>query len=275
MTYLRDQVAFGPRVPATPAAEACRDYFNRHFSDLGMELDSQMFTFYDPYSGRDIPLVNVIARYRCAEDNQPTLLLMAHWDSRPRTDYHSDTTLRHLPLDGANDGASGVALLMEVANLVSEKDPGCNIDFVLVDGEDWGKPGDTEYYLLGSKHFAKSSVRDQYEFGVVVDLVGDSDQRFLREGFSERYFPELNDMFWAVADTLDVTTFYDSTTTQIFDDHLSVGAVGVPTIAIIDFEYDHWHKETDTPENCSAEALANAGRVLTYVVYNQSVWPDL
>lgn len=273
--YLEAQVAFGPRVPGSPEWEECRNYFYRYFDSLGLPVDSQVFSFVDPYSNQEIPLVNVIVGYRTADEDQPTVLLMAHWDSRPRTDYHSDSTLRDQFLDGANDGASGVAVLMELANLLAAQDPGCNIDIVLADGEDWGKPGDLDYYLLGSKHFAKGDVRGRYRFGVVLDLVADADQRFMREGFSQRYYPELNDMFWSAADTLNISTFYDSTTQEIFDDHLSIGAVGVPTVAIIDFEFEHWHTEKDLPENCSAESLDNIGRVLAYIIYNQSVWPDL
>lgn len=272
-SYLEQQVALGPRVPGTPASKACRELFYQHFGSCGLEVDSQAFRFFDPYSSVDTPLVNVIARHRGGGAGEPAVLLLAHYDSRPRTDYHSDSTLRHMPIDGANDGASGVAVLMELANLIKTQAPDCNVDLLLVDGEDWGRPGDTDYYLLGSREFARGGIRDKYAFGVVVDLIGDRYQQIYRENYTERFYKEINDMIWKVADTLGVTTFVDGTRHTIQDDHISIGAAGVPTALLIDFDYPHWHTENDTPDKCSPESLANVGRVLAYIIYNKAIWP--
>jgi hypothetical protein len=272
--YLRQQVAFGPRVPGTVASADCRDFFYRHFDSCGLEIDSQPFSFFDPYTSVDTSLVNVIARWRGQAPDQPALLLLAHYDSRPRTDYHTDSTKRHLPIDGANDGASGVAVLMELAQLIHTRPPDCNVDLVLVDGEDWGRPGDNDLYLLGSREFARHGIRDRYRFGIVVDMVGDSDQQIYREDHAERFYKPINDMIWQTAMQLGVLSFKDDVRHTVLDDHLTVGAAGVPTVLLIDFDYEHWHKETDTPENCSAESLANVGRVLAYILYNKSLWPQ-
>jgi Zn-dependent M28 family amino/carboxypeptidase len=272
--YLEQQVALGPRVPGTESSKAVRDLFYRHFEACGLEIDSQAFTFFDPYSSIDTPLVNVIASYRGADDDEPALLLLAHYDSRPRTDHHSDSTMRHLPIDGANDGASGVAVLMELANLLKAQPPECNLDLVLVDGEDWGRSGDTDYYLLGSRQFARGSIRDKYSFGVVVDLVGDASQQIGREAYTERFYKPINDMIWQTAALLEVSSFRDEVRHTIQDDHISIGAAGVPTALLIDFDYEYWHTEFDTPDKCSAESLANVGRVLAYIIYNTSLWPE-
>ena len=272
--YLRDQVAFGPRVPGTNAWADCRQYCYDHFRACGFEIDSLSFAFRDPYSGRDVPLVNVIARHRSSPHNDKALLLMAHYDSRPRTDYHSDSTRRAEPISGANDGASGVAVLLELAHLVAERAPGCNFDIVLSDGEDWGESGDRQYYLLGSRELARRGLRDRYRFGIVVDMVGDKVQQICREEYSEKYFKPINDLIWGVAARLKVATFIDTVRHTVMDDHLEVAAGGLPTAVVIDFDFPYWHTENDTPDKCSAESLANVGRVLTYIVYNESLWPE-
>ncbi|MDH4157749.1 MAG: M28 family peptidase [candidate division Zixibacteria bacterium] len=271
--YLEEQVAFGPRVPGSTASARCRDYFYRHFAGLGLAIDSQAFAYFDPYSATELRLVNVIAKFESASKDAQRLVLMAHYDSRPRAEYASDSSLRETPIDGANDGASAVAVLMELANMLAEQAAPCHIDLVLSDGEDWGKPGDNANYLLGSRQFARSGIRDKYRFGVVIDMIGDRDQWIYREGFSERFHKDLNDMVWSTAARLGVETFIDSIRDSVLDDHLSLCAAGVPAVNIIDFDYIYWHTEFDTPDKCSAEALANVGRVLAEIVYNPSLWP--
>ena len=177
------------------------------------------------------------------------------------------------PIDGANDGASGVAVLMEMAHLIAAQPPPAAVDLVLVDGEDWGKVGDHAAYTIGSREYARLGVRDKYEFGIILDLIGDQDQQIYREGYSERYASELNDMVWGVAGRLGVETFIDSVKYTVIDDHLSLSLSGVPSIDIIDFDYDYWHTEFDTPDKCSSESLTNVGRVVAEIVYNPSLWP--
>ncbi len=272
--HLVSQVAFGPRVPGSEAAAQCRDYFYRFFDTLGLVIDSQVFMYRDPYSGDTIRMVNVIARVDGGEaDNH--ILLMAHYDCRPRTDYASDTALRDEPIDGANDGASGTAVLLELARLCAQSAPPTNVDLVLVDGEDWGKAGDHENYMLGSREFVRRGVHGRYRFGIVVDLVGDRDQQIYREGYSEKFYKCINDMIWSTAARLGIPTFIDSVKHTVQDDHLSLMSAGIPAANIIDFDYRYWHTEFDTPDKCSPEALANVGRVVTEITYKPSLWPKL
>jgi len=271
--HLEQQVTFGPRVPGTASSARCREYFYQCLENSGFSVDSQLFRVLDPYTSVDTPMVNVVARFRGNPDDARAILLMAHYDSRPRTDYHSDSTLRHLPVAGANDGGSGVAVLLELAGLVKQQPPKCNLDIVLSDGEDWGKSGDYDYYSLGSREYARQGIRDKYHFAVVVDMVGDSYLRIYREEYTERYYRMVNDMIWKVAAEAGVTTFADSVRHTIQDDHLPLGAAGVPTALLIDFDYKYWHTENDTPDKCSAESLADVGRVLAYIIYNESLWP--
>ncbi len=271
--YLVKQVEFGPRVPGTESSRECRNYYYEYFKNLGVPADSQASEFTDPYSGRSIPLVNVIARIEGIDSNQPGILLMAHYDTRPRTDFPGAPELADRPITGANDGASGVAVLMELTNLLVQTKPPQNVDVALVDGEDWGETGDTDYYLLGSKEFARQGVRGNYRFAIVIDMVGDSSQQLYRESFSQRFYKDLNDMIWKTAGELGVATFIDSTVHMVLDDHISLAASGIPAVVIIDFDYPFWHTDRDTIDKCSPQSLENVGKVLTHICYNPDKWP--
>lgn len=273
--YLIRQVEFGPRVPGTQASADCRAYYYGFFRALEVQVDSQAFVYFDRYSQKNIPMVNVIARCSSRTQNgERAVVLMAHYDCRPRADHARDPALRDQPIDGANDGASGVAILMEMANMFSAHPPPRPVDIVLVDGEDWGEEGDHSAYMIGSREFARGDIRSRYEFGIVVDLVGDSQQQLYREGFSERYARELNDVVWDAAARLKVNTFVDSIKHSVMDDHLSLNAAGVKAVDIIDFDYPYWHTELDTPDKCSARSLANVGQVIAEIIYNPSLWPE-
>jgi glutaminyl-peptide cyclotransferase len=272
--YLEKQVSFGPRVPGSPAWTKCREYFYGYFQSLSIPVDSQAFSFNDPYSHADKPLVNLIAHVKGSDHSRLPILLAAHWDSRPRCDNSAFLAHKSDSLPGANDGASGVAVLMELANLFSKQPPAADIDLVLLDGEDWGKEGNLDYYFLGSKHFASQGIRGKYQFGILLDMVGGKEQQICREIYSDRFHKPLNDMVWQTAKRLKITSFPDSTKFAIEDDHISLNIGGVPTIDLIDFDYMSWHTEQDTPDKCSAESLANVGRILAFIAYNRSIWPS-
>ena len=270
--YLTSQVALGPRVPGSESSRLARQMYVAHFQSCGLAVDSQKFVIFDPYSGRETTMVNVIARY--SGNNDDRILLMAHYDCRPRSERSTDSLLRNNPIDGANDGASGVAILMELANLCKESAPPVDIDFALVDGEDWGKEGDKNHYSLGSREFARRGIRGKYRFAIVVDMVGDKELTITREGFSELYGGELNDAVFQAAHSLGIAAFENRVGDSLIDDHLPLQAAGVPTIDIIDFKYAYWHTEQDTPDKCSPQSLAAVGRVLAHVLYNPSLWPS-
>ena len=272
--YLEKQVDFGPRVPGSEESKNCRNYFYEFFDSLNIQIDSQYFSFFDPYSKTELPLVNVIASYKTEKKNSKKILIVAHYDCRPRGEYAEDPKLKDVPIDGANDGASGVAVLMELANMFHKKDPGVDVDLFLTDGEDWGKPGDLPYYCLGAKEFARRGIKGKYEFGILLDMIGDEYQKIYREVYSERFAKEYNDMVWRVAKELNINTFIDTVKATVYDDHLALNAGGVPTIDIIDFDYPYWHTEFDTPDKCSAQSLDNVGRVVLEIIYNQSIWPN-
>ncbi len=202
------------------------------------------------------------------------ILYAAHWDSRPRCDNSATYAKRVDSLPGADDGASGVAVLMELANLFVAQPPASDVVLALLDGEDWGKEGDNDYYFLGAKQFAAQSLRGKYRFGIVIDMIGGKDQQICREIYSERFHKPINDMVWNTARELGIRTFIDSTRFAVEDDHLALNIGGVPTIDLIDFDYPYWHTELDTPDKCSPQSLANVGRVLAQIAYNKSLWPS-
>lgn len=273
-SYLEQQVAFGPRVPGSKASADCRNFFYEKFHELQIPVDSQPFTFFDKYSNSNIEMCNVIASIKVKED-YPTIVLMAHYDSRPRTDNAINSNYLDKPIDGASDGASGVAVLLEMAHMFSAVKPDLNIDIVFVDGEDWGKSGDIQYYMLGSKEFARKGIRGKYKFGIVVDMVGDRELTIYREQYSENNAKSLNDAVFETATKLQVSGFIDSLKYAIQDDHLSLITAGVPAIDIIDFDYRYWHTELDTPVNCSAKSLEAVGKVVAEVLYNKSIWQKI
>lgn len=269
MKYLEAQVAFGPRVPGSASAERCREYLAAFFRELGGEIDTMQFFHADKHTGKNIEMVNLIARFSGgAGPEGERILLAAHYDSRPRAELDPDSSKQNLPIDGANDGASGVAVLMELANLIAVQKPQVNIDLAFLDGEDFGMSGDLSDYFLGAKEMTRRGIKGKYRCAVVVDMVGDRDLRVYRENFSEQYFPELNDRIWETAHTIGETTFSDTVGYFVHDDHLSFMTVGLPSVVVIDFAYQYWHTSHDTPDKCSAASLASVGRVVAHFIYN-------
>ncbi|MFQ5499789.1 MAG: M28 family peptidase [Candidatus Zixiibacteriota bacterium] len=273
MSNIRLQVSLGPRVPGSAASKKCRDVFVAYFDSLGVAVDSQPFLFSDPYTGSNIPMVNFVATIPGKDTTAQRILLLTHYDSRPRAERSSNIALREQPIPGANDGASGTAVLMEIARILKLRIPPVGIDLLFTDGEDWGKPGDAQNYLLGAREFARASIRDKYRFAILIDMVGDASQQIYRESFSQTYYPALNDLVWSTAADAGITSFVDSTRHAVQDDHIPISAAGVPTIDIIDFDYPYWHTELDTVDKCSAQSLANVGRVLASILYNPARWP--
>jgi hypothetical protein len=263
--FLQLQCDLGPRVPNSEAHRQALEFFVHHFDSLGFGVERQDFAIADPYSRDTLRLANVIARHN--PNSKRRLLFAAHWDSRPRCDEDPDSTKRSEPLMGANDGASGAAVLMQLATHIIELGTTRGIDLVLFDGEDWGKSGNSEDYLLGSKYFARTADSKLYDYAVVLDLVGEKDQRFYREGYSVRYHPELVDRVWQRAAELGYdSVFIQKDYAPILDDHISLLTASIPTIDIIDFDYPWWHTTHDTPDKCSAESLGRVGQLLISLI---------
>ena len=263
-TLLVRQTDMGPRDPGSPGWVRFQDMMTSFFDSLEIDADTQTFTYHDYLSGDTVTLVNWIVRINPSADDR--VLIGAHYDSRPRADYEPDSARRDDPIIGANDGASGVAVLLHLAELTASAPPPVGVDLVFFDGEDYGPAGRNNQYLLGSMHFA-SRPTPAYRFGIVIDMLGDRELGIYRESFSERYAKEVNDKVWAAAARLGEGKFIDSVKHEILDDHLPLISSGIETIDIIDFDYPYWHTQADTPDKCDAASLSAVGRVLVAIIY--------
>jgi len=268
MEYLVKQVSFGPRVPGSIASTECRRYLVDFFHNLRLEVDTLPFIHTDKTTGKAISMCNILVHFTgTAAGPKDNYLLAAHYDSRPRAEYDPDTTKRNEAIPGANDGASGVAVLMELGNLLTAQKSRVNIDMVILDGEDWGRPGDLDEYFLGAKAMLNQDIKGKYEFAILVDMIGDSDLKIYREEYSNKYSPKVTDLVWNTAAELKENRFIDSVGYGVQDDHLSFMTVNLPAAVIIDFNYPYWHTTQDTPDKCSPESLRAVGRVLSTILY--------
>ncbi len=266
--HLRAQVAFGPRVPGTPGHARQLEWMRAYLRERADTVIDQPFA-YTTTGGETLRLTNLFARFR--PELQERVLLVAHWDTRPKADQAATAADRERPVPGANDGASGVAVLMELAQIFRQQPPPIGVDILLVDGEDYGPSGDDMY--LGAKHFAANLPAGYRPFyGVVVDMVGDRNPLFPVEGNSAQMAPEVVQRVWGVARELGYgDVFPDTPGGSVEDDHIPLNRAGVRTVDIIDFDYGpgnrYWHTPQDVPENTSGESLRIVGEVLAELVY--------
>jgi len=262
--HLLAQTELGPRNPESEGWRKFQQMLGGFLDSLDISYERQPFEYYDYLKGETLSMVNWIAHINPDQDDR--ILIGAHYDCRPRADYDPDTTRRNEPIIGANDGASGVAVLMHMAELMKQNPPEVGVDLVFFDGEDYGPVGRNDQYMIGSTYFA-SNYRTDYRFGLIIDMIGDRDLRIYRETLSEKYAPEINDKIWNTAARLRVTQFVDSVKHNILDDHIPLLGAGIPTVDIIDFEYPPWHTHADTPDKCDTASLSAVGRVVMEVIY--------
>jgi Zn-dependent M28 family amino/carboxypeptidase len=261
-----DQCRFGPRNPGSEGHQKARKYFLDKLSEHTNFVNVQDFVYSDREEGTELELSNIIASFNPKKARR--VLLCAHWDTRPHADQDPDTALRAEPILGANDGASGVAVLLEIARVISQSEPLTGVDIVLFDGEDGGSRGDLEGFCLGSKHFARNKGDYRPEFGILVDMIGDKDLALYKEAYSATYAKELTDSVWSKAREMGLLCFRDSVRHTVYDDHVPLLGVGIPVADLIDFDYPYWHTTSDTPDKCSPESLQKIGDLLLNILYN-------
>ncbi len=200
----------------------------------------------------------------CAAEAKNWALVCAHWDTRPIADMELDAERRTQPIPGANDGASGTAVVLELARVLHEQRPSRGVILVLFDGEDQGKT--SSQMFLGSRHFAKEYRGPKPEWGVLLDMVGDEDLEIPMEGYSRKHAPAVVERVWQAAEELGSQVFVRRRGAWIMDDHLLLQKAGIPCIAVIDFNYPYWHTLADTPDKCSADSLQIVGEVMLKVL---------
>ncbi|NIM52545.1 MAG: M28 family peptidase [Gemmatimonadales bacterium] len=262
--YVETQVSFGPRVPNTEGHRRAGDWILEHLRGRADSVEVQAFTHVTS-AGDTLQLRNLIARFRPEVPDR--ILYLAHWDTRPRADQSANMGQRQLPILGANDGASGVAVLLGVADVLARRPPAVGVDLVFVDGEDYGDWAARDDVLLGSRHYAASldpSARPL--FAVVWDMVGDRDLEIFQERHSAVRAPEVVERVWSRAGELGYGRFFrPSVLHSMVDDHIPLLDVGVRAIDVIDFDYGpnnaYWHTTDDTLDKVSAESLKIVGDV--------------
>lgn len=287
-SYCAAQCGFGPRVMNTDAHDRCGEWIKSQFSAFGCTVESQRATL-KAYDGTPLRSENIIARYR--PEAKRRILICAHWDSRPWADNDPNPDNHRTPVMAANDGASGVAVMLELARMLKADSLGTTIgiDFVCFDAEDYGTPqwadvpDDPQSWALGAQHWARqyasekdNPARAEYEYGILLDMVGGEGAKFYKEGFSLRYAPDIIDIVWQTARKAGYGSFFpDSEGGSITDDHLPVNqTAGIKCIDIIPYYPDcaqssfgpTWHTVNDTMDHISVTTLKAVGQTLAMLL---------
>jgi len=274
--YLVSQTEFGPRNPGSTGHQQGLDYIvgelNKFAPVNGVKI--QPFSFYDTIGDSTYTLTNIIASFNLNPKDDHRILLAAHWDTRPFADKDPDTEKQPQPIIGANDGASGVAVLLEIANILSMNMPEIGVDLVFFDGEDFGRSevNGLDDYFLGSKYFTDTKGDYRPEFAILVDMVGSKNAKFYMEGYSLDYASSFVHRIWDKATEIGLPAFVHENGPKISDDHVILNNSGIPSVNIIDINgsainYQYWHTTSDTPDKCSPETLRQVGTILLHMIY--------
>lgn len=265
MGYLEAICAIGPRMSGTPGMRKQQELIRKHFEGLGYKVREQDFTAKQSSQRREVAMKNLIVSFDPGRKRR--VILCSHYDTRPIADQEKDPRKWREPFVSANDGGSGVAFLMEMAHHMKDLPIEVGVDFVFFDGEEYIFEKDRDRYFFGSQHFArtwlKTRDRPNYRAAILLDMIAGRDAKFPAEGYSLNRYPQLVRSVWGTADKLGVACFVAREGPHVQDDHLALQAAGIPAIDIIDFDYPHWHRLSDVPENCSAAPMEQVARVLS------------
>jgi glutaminyl-peptide cyclotransferase len=268
-SYLQKQCEFGPRVPGSETAKQCLQFIKLELVKFTEHVVEQKFQYYDKIREKNLLMTNLLASFN--PEKKQRVFLAAHWDSRPTADRDPNMENQIKPIIGANDGASGVAVLLEIARNLKKKPPSVGIDLILFDGEDYGREGHLEEYFLGSRYFAEQAGNYRPKYGILLDMVGDAQLSIPIEGYSQQYLPHIVDKIWQTAESLGYFQFERRVGEYINDDHRMLIDKGIPCIDIIDFDYSYWHTMADTPDKCTPQSLEAVGTVVLHVIYNEEM----
>ena len=269
---LQRQCDFGPRVPGSDASKNCLLFLENELQKSADKVVRQTFQYHDQLRNKYLIMTNLLASFNVKSNQR--VFLAAHWDSRPVADQDPVAENRDKPIPGANDGASGVAVLLEIARCFQLIKPQIGVDIILFDGEDYGREGYLDEYFLGSRYFAGVMRNYRPRYGILLDMVGDAQLSIPIESFSQEYLPQIVKKIWSTAASLGIYQFQNELGDYINDDHRMLIDKGIPCIDIIDFNYPdashrYWHTLADTPDKCSSESLQAVGTVLLHVIYHE------
>lgn len=285
MQYVVDQCAFGPRLPESEASARCGDYLVAKFKQFGTQVREQKVSV-TIYDGSKVAARNIIASVNPSNPNR--ILLCAHWDSRPWADNDPNPDNHHSPVMGANDGASGVAVMLEIARVLQQHPVELGIDFVCFDVEDMGTPewGESDFssndtWCLGSKAWAEEAAATGYSarYGILMDMVGGRGCTFSRELISQQYAGPIVEMVWKLAGQLGYRHYFPQKDGgYLMDDHVNVNLIaGIPCLDIVPHFTEGpsnfgptWHTVQDTPENIDPNVLNAVGQTLIQLIFNEN-----
>lgn len=276
--FVEEQVEFGPRVPNSDAHVQTINYLRDYFREVAGRQNVFVQEFQQEVYGDTLTMYNLLASFGTQYNDR--ILLAAHWDSRPRAE--EDPNDPDSPILGADDGGSGVAVLMEMASIFAENDVPIGVDIILFDGEDYGNEGDLDNYFLGARYWGNNPPVPGYNprFGILLDMVGGENAQFAKEGYSMQYAPSLVNQLWVIAEELGYgNLFLDEQGGRIADDHMIVQqTTGIPMVDIIHHTVDadgkvnfpsYWHTQNDTMEIIDPETLQAVGDVVLELIYNR------
>jgi Zn-dependent M28 family amino/carboxypeptidase len=278
--FVERQVQFGPRVPNTEAHKACARYLASELERFGAKVYVQE-TVLTAYNGDRLQASNIIGVYNPEQTKR--VLLFAHWDSRPYSDQDPDKNNHYKPIDGADDGASGVGVLLEIARQIGLNNIGIGVDIIFFDAEDYGTPAflnesSLNTYCLGTQFWAKNPHVPNYkaEYGILLDMVGSKNPTFYKEAYSVQYAAPFVERVWNTARNIGYGKFFlNATGGFITDDHeYVIKGRGIPCINIINLSatpphsFDwYWHTQQDTMDNIDRETLKAVGQTVLEVIY--------
>jgi len=266
MRWVEHQVAAGPRVPGMPGHLAIGRWLEQELRARADTVEVQEFV-HVTQGGDTLHLRNLFARFRPSDPNR--VLFVTHWDTRPHADNDPDPARRTQPIPGANDGASGTAVLLGVADELKRRPPATGVDLLFVDGEDYGD-FDGPDVLLGSTWFAQHQPPGYRPlFGVLFDMVGGENLQVEQESYSSDGAPEVVERVWTTAEELGLgRMFRNRRGGYVTDDHVPLLRAGLRVIDVIDIisNYPPWHTTADTPDKVSPRTLANVGRLALALV---------
>lgn len=280
--FINEQVKFGPRVPNSKAHANCGSWLEKTLKKYAPQVIVQPFTA-KAYDGTLLKCKNIVASFN--QKSTTRVLLCSHWDSRPYADNDPDSAYHRTPIDGANDGASGVGILIEIARQLKISPVSIGVDILLLDGEDYGAPGDVNYtgsddWALGSQYWSRYPHVSAYSarYGILLDMVGAGNAVFTMEGTSMYFAPDVMQKVWNMAAAIGYSDYFSNERTNgITDDHLYINQLRqVPTIDIIQHDpstnsgfYQHWHTMKDNIKGISKPTLMAVGQTVITVVRSE------
>lgn len=269
--YLEQVCAIGPRISGTAGMRRQQTLLIEHFEKAGLQVRKQTFQAKQVTRAETVEMTNLIVSIR--PEKKRRAILCCHYDTRPYADQEPDPRKRGEPFVSANDGASGVAFFMEWVHHLDSLKHEIGLDLVIFDGEEFVWDRERDKYFLGSAYFAdkwrSERERPTYVGAVLLDMIAGKSPRFPAEGHSYYEAKDLCMEIWGIARELKCKTFVDRVGQRVLDDHLELLRVGIPAIDIIDFDYVHWHRLSDTPANCDPEGPRDVAKVLSVWLQKQ------